>query len=415
MQLQTQASARKLYSALESGDNLTLDELLHPDFVGETTAGLPLGLGGSYRGVQSMTRDFWWRIGAKYDLKAVPSSFSTTSTGTLLVEGFYEGRARGGHAFRAAFIHLFDFKDSRIVGLRQLTDSQAWAQALPAATAFNSPEIIAAEVPADEPADGYKYLLFEMAEGLATITLNRPEARNAVNGALAEELLMVAMRLAEDATVRAVHIRAHGPAFTVGGDIDVFASTAHAELPRLLQTMTAPYHHALTLLSRLRAPIICEVQGAAAGGGLGLIYIADIVLAGESAKFAAGFAALGLSGDGGNSWYLPKLVGVRRAASFYLEQKVLSAEEACEWGMITRVVDDSQLQEQALMLAQRLAGGPTVALGNIRELLHESWTASLPAHLAAESSNLARSAATEDAIEAIASFTKKQQPTYKGK
>lgn len=414
-QRQAQGRASNLYRALETGDRASLSELLHPDFVGHATPGLPLGLGGTYEGPRSMGRDFWGRIGKSYALKAMPAKYSFLSNGELLVEGDYVGKAIGGADFRAEFMHLIAFKDSRISGLRQLTDSQLWAQALADEVPESSTAVGTPVVTAATSGDSYETLLFEVSDGLATLTLNRPAARNAIDLVLAQELLQVAIRLTDDDSVRAVHIRGNGPVFTVGGDIKLFGATDPAELPGLLRTMTAPFHQALTMLSELRAPIICEVNGAAAGGGLGLIYVADIVIAGESAKFASGFSTLGLSGDGGNSWYLPKLIGVRRAASFYFEQKVLSAQEASEWGLITRAVPDEQLHGEALKAARQIAQGPTVALGKIRTLLHDSWGNSLPAQLVAESNNLAQSSNTSDAAHAVASFAKKQSPAFKGK
>jgi 2-(1,2-epoxy-1,2-dihydrophenyl)acetyl-CoA isomerase len=151
-----------------------------------------------------------------------------------------------------------------------------------------------------------------------------------------------------------------------------------------------------------------------AGGGLGLIYVADIVLAAEGTRFATGFAGLGVSGDGGSSWFLPRLVGARRAAELYFGQRVLDADEALEWGLITRIVPPHDLAAAAEAAARQLAAGPTRAFGEIRTLLRGSGQASLDDQLQAETAALARTAATRDATHGIESFMAKSRPDFQG-
>ncbi|MBB2505958.1 enoyl-CoA hydratase/isomerase family protein, partial [Amycolatopsis echigonensis] len=179
--------------------------------------------------------------------------------------------------------------------------------------------------------------------------------------------------------------------------------------------MTSGYHTALRLLSEIDAPIIAGVHGAVAGGGLGLLCIADIALAAEGTKFATGFAALGLSGDGGNSWFLPRLVGLRRASQLYLDERVLNADEALDWGLVSEVVSADRLEARTSEVARRLAQGPTRAYGEIRRLLRDSWSASLPEQLHAETEALARTAATLDAVSAIDAFAHKTRPNFEGR
>ena len=213
--------------------------------------------------------------------------------------------------------------------------------------------------------------------------MNRPDVRNAIDATMAEEIYEVAQLCANDPAIRAVLMLANGKSFTVGGDLAFLANTKPGDLPGLLRAMTGPYHEALRTFSRLSVPIVAGVQGAAAGGGLGMMYCADIVLAAENAKFATGFGALGLSMDGANSRFLPRLVGMRRAAELYFEERVLDANEALEWGLVTRVVPLAQLQEQALACATRLANGPTRAYGEVRRLYRESLSATLAEQLGA--------------------------------
>lgn len=148
---------------------------------------------------------------------------------------------------------------------------------------------------------------------------------------------------------------------------------------------------------------------------MGLLYCADIVLAADNLKIAMGFGSIGLSMDGANSWFLPRLVGMRRAAEMYFEGRVLNANEALEWGLVTRVVPLAELQEQALSCANRLASGPTRAYGEVRRLYRESLGATLAEQLGAETEALSRTAATEDATDAIASFIGKRKPVFSGR
>jgi 2-(1,2-epoxy-1,2-dihydrophenyl)acetyl-CoA isomerase len=394
------ALARDLYEALANGDRQRLGQLLHPQFVGHTTEGLPFGLGGDYCGPDEMRRDFWGKIAKNFSAKAQPSDFRVLDDGRLLVLGRYVGEARAsGAKLDAEFIHILRFADGQISGLAQLTDSERWAKA----------------VQTDEGISGLSAVEFIVEGGLATIRMNRPEVHNAIDATMAEELYEVAQRCANDPAIRAVLVLGNGKSFTVGGDLAFLANTKQGDLPSLLRAMTSPYHEALRTFSRLSVPIVTGVQGAAAGGGLGLMYCADIVLAAENAKFATGFGALGLSMDGANSWFLPRLVGMRRAAELYFEERVLDANEALEWGLVTRVVPLAELQEQALACASRLANGPTRAYGEVRRLFRESLSATLAEQLGAETEALCRTAGTADATEAIASFVGKRKAVFGGR
>lgn len=392
------ALATRLYAALASGDRAALGELLHPDFIGRTTDGLPLGLGGRYAGPEDMQRRFWWQIGRNYRVAARPESFHTLDDGRLFVSGRYTGEGiESGRTLDAAFVHVIEFSaDDRIVALEQLTDSAAWAEALGTP---GGPETIA----------------YTVEDGVATVCLDRPERRNAIDLQMAEEFLVVARRIAADPTVRAVLICGNGPALTVGGDLDAIAQAAPGELGALLGTMTTPFHEAFRVLSRIDAPIVAAAHGSVAGGGLGFLYAADIVLAAEGTTFVVGFGALGLTGDGGGTWHLPRLVGPRRAARMYLENRPVDAAEALEWGLVSEVVPAGEVRERAREVAARLAAGPTRALGGMRRLLRESWTTNLSEHLLAEVQNIAAAGDTSDAANAITGFVAKRRPQFEGR
>jgi 2-(1,2-epoxy-1,2-dihydrophenyl)acetyl-CoA isomerase len=395
-----QAAARRLaaqlYDALATGDRASLDALLHPEFQGRTTEGLPLELGGTYDGPTAMRRQFCGRIARSFLARAEPPEFAMLDDGRLLVAGRYSGKATAsGAPLDAEFVHLLSFADGRVRALVQLTDSARWRDAL------------------GEQAE--QVVRLSVTDGIGVIGLHRPHARNAIDQAVADGLYDVAQRCATQDDLRAVLIVGSGSAFSVGGDIALFAETAGSELPALLRRMTTPFHESLRILAGLPVPVVAAVHGAVAGGGLGLLHCADIAIAAQGTKFAAGFAALGLTSDGGSSWYLPRLVGLRRATQFYFENRVLDAHEAAEWGLVSEVVAPEELDERAQSIVEVLAAGPTRAFGEIRRLLRGGWSATLAEQLRAETDALARVAATSDARGAIAAFLAKTTATFEGR
>ncbi|BDB43924.1 hypothetical protein IWGMT90018_43700 [Mycobacterium kiyosense] len=305
-------AVRRLYDALAAGDRETLAVLLHPEFIGRATAGLPLGVGGEHVGPDAMRRELWWQLGRHYDVMAHADAFHLLDDGRLLVVGRYLGTARrSGNKLDAAFHHVIGFADDgRMTSLEQLTDSAAWVEAL------------------GEPLATIDY---RVTDAVATVRLNRPEVRNAIDPRMADESLVVARRIADDRSLRAVLICGDGPSLSVGGDIDSFDSNGSAYGEQLAR-MTKPFHEALRMLSRVDVPIVTAAHGGVAGGALGFVYVADLVLAAEGTRFLTAFAALGLSGDGGGTWHLPRLIGARRAAQAYLRNTPIEAAEALEWG-----------------------------------------------------------------------------------
>jgi 2-(1,2-epoxy-1,2-dihydrophenyl)acetyl-CoA isomerase len=387
--------AAELYRALAVWDTSSLATLLHPEFTGHATPGLPFDLGGDYVGPEQMMREFWAKIGRNYKASATPERYSQTTDGSLLVEGHYVGRSRRGGALDAEFTHLLTFLDGRIRSLSQLTDSRKWWEALQGGE--------------QEPVS------YSFENGVAAITLERPSQRNAIDQATADCLLESAIKLQNEAGLRTVVIRGAGAAFTVGGDLAEIAQSAPKDLPALLRRMITPFHQALNILDSLSVPVISSVRGAVAGGGLGLLHVSDIVIVAEGTRFAAGFAALGLTGDGGGTWFMPRLVGPKRAAQFYLQQRVLNADEALDWGLVTTVCAEAELDRVTEQAVHDLSSGPTVALGGMRLLLRSSLRSSLAEHLAAEIEQIANAAGSADAPAAIASFMAKTTPTFEGR
>ncbi|QNJ91118.1 enoyl-CoA hydratase/isomerase family protein [Mycolicibacterium fluoranthenivorans] len=392
------ATAERLYQALADGDVDTLDQLLAADFVGHAAQGLPLGMGGTHVGPDAMRTKLWWRIGEHFKARAVAEDFQTLEDGRLVVTGTYRGSARrSGGELEAAFVHVLSFDgDGHIASLNQLTDTAAWHAAL--------------------EGDGRLQTIdFRVEDGVATICLNRPAQRNAINLRMAQEFLEVARRIAADPSVRAVLISGNGPALTVGGDISYFLEGGGEGYDRLFERMIWPFHEAFDILSRLEAPIVAAAHGAVAGGGMGFVYAADLVLAATGTRFVPAFAAIGLSGDGGGTYHLPRLIGPRRAAQAYLRNTPISVEEALDWGLVNEIVPADELHARAMALARELAEGPTVAFATMRALLRESWGNDLTGQLAAELRGTKKTGITRDAAGAFTAFAEKRTPTFEGR
>jgi len=259
--------------------------------------------------------------------------------------------------------------------------------------------------------NGRRIALDVDAAGVARLRLAAAERRNSIDPAWVTELGEAVERCRSG--VRVLLIGAEGPAFTVGGDLQHFSGRL-ADLDCALNEMIPPYHAALERIAALEAPVVAAVRGAIAGGGLGLAWCSDIVIASEDAVFATGFAKLGLSGDGGSSWWLPRLVGLRRAQELLLRNRVLRAAEALDWGLVTEVVPTEAVEARAEAVASELAAGPTHALGHIRRLLRLSATNTLTEQLAAEAAAARACGATADAREGIAAFTERRAPRFGG-
>ncbi len=250
--------------------------------------------------------------------------------------------------------------------------------------------------------------------GLAHVTLDRPDNLNTIDLPFAKRLLEVAVAISHDPNVRAVLLNGSGRAFCGGGDLKSFA--AHGkDLPQHLRDVTSHLHAALSVLARLDAPLVVAAHGAVAGAGIGLLAIGDIVIASESAKIVFAYNAIGLSPDGGVSWLLPRLIGTRRTMELALTNRALSAAEALQLGVVSRVVSDDELVTESRALAERLAAGPTRSFAATKRLVHDSWSRSYPDHLAAEGEALSHSAATADGIEGLAAFLAGRPPIFTGK
>jgi 2-(1,2-epoxy-1,2-dihydrophenyl)acetyl-CoA isomerase len=260
----------------------------------------------------------------------------------------------------------------------------------------------------------YQHLKVERADGVATITLNRPEALNALDLALGRELFHASLEVDEDPEIRCVVVTGAGKAFCAGGDVKGFVDN----LPRigvLIKELTTYLHGAVSRLCRSDKPVIMAVNGVAAGGGLSLALSGDLVVAAASARFTLAYARIAATPDGSSSYFLPRLVGLRRAMELYFTNRVLSAQEAMEWGLVTRVVADAELRAAVDLLARELAQGPTKAFGAAKRLFHQSTWESLETQMELEAQAIAASGHTQDFAAGVTAFANKRAPTFRGR
>ena len=260
----------------------------------------------------------------------------------------------------------------------------------------------------------YRAIDFTVRDQVAHLVLNRPGQANVINAEVARELLAAAIECDENREVRAVLIRGEGAMFSGGGDLKTFARKGDA-LPGYLKETTTYLHGAISRLVRQSAPTVCAVHGFAAGGGFSLAVASDLVIAAESARFTMAYTRAGLTPDGSSTYFLARLIGLRRALDMALTNRVLTAAEALEWGLISRVAGDDELVETAEELACRLASGATWALGAAKELVHRGLTESLETQMELETRAIADAVRTADGREGIAAFLEKRKPRFVGR
>lgn len=254
-------------------------------------------------------------------------------------------------------------------------------------------------------------VLLEIRDSVAHITLNRPQAGNGITAKLARALAGAALTCQNDPGIRAVLLTGAGDSFCVGGDLKDFAARRDSISGYLLET-TAHLHLAISRLARMNAPVVAAVHGAAAGGGFSLACGCDLVVAAESATFAIAYSRIGLPPDGGSTYFLPRLIGLRRALELALLHPRLSAQQAHDIGIVNQVVPDAELAARAQELAKTLASGPLHAFGMTKKLFHLGWNESLEAQMERESHAIAEAAAGPEGREGITSFLEKRQPKF---
>ncbi|WP_374414692.1 enoyl-CoA hydratase/isomerase family protein [Novosphingobium colocasiae] len=256
-------------------------------------------------------------------------------------------------------------------------------------------------------------VLLTIDGAVATVTLNRPQAGNTINQPLADALLDAAIRCDSDPAVRCVVLTGNGKLFCGGGDISAFAAAGDG-VPAFLSRLAGTVHMAVTRFLRMPKPLLVLVNGPAAGAGLSLAISGDVVLAARSAHFTAAYGAVGLTPDGGMSWLLPRLVGMRRAQEIILTNRRISAEDAADIGMVTRTVDDDQLAEEGAKMARQLARSATGAIAGARALLLESTNSALETQLESETRRIAVAGGSTECREGVSAFLERRKPDFSG-
>lgn len=254
-------------------------------------------------------------------------------------------------------------------------------------------------------------ILLTVENNIATLTLNRPSAANGMTVELCNDLMHAATHCDENPDVRAVIITGAGKFFCAGGDLKSMAGFG-TDIGAKLKEMTGYLHLALSRFSRMDAPLIIAVNGMAAGAGMSLAALGDIVLAADGAAFTVAYTGAGLSPDGSATYSLPRLIGTLRTKELMLTNRRLSAQEALEWGLISRIVPADELMAQATKLATQLARGPIKAHGKVKELLNASATNSLETQMELEARAIAAQSMGAEGQEGIAAFLEKRKPDF---
>ena len=258
-------------------------------------------------------------------------------------------------------------------------------------------------------------LLVERDGLVATLTLNRPHALNALDPPMMDALVRETAAIARDERVRCVVVRGAGNHFMAGGDLRHFAGSfdrAPEERRREFYRLIGRLHAAIETLHRMPQPVVASVHGAVAGFGLSLMCACDLALAADSAYFTAAYRHIGLTPDGGLSYALPRIVGAKKAMEILLLGERFGADEALRLGLINRVVPEGELQRETSTLAAALTSGPLLATRNGKRLLRQSLSHSLSSQLDSEAASFAACAASDEFVEGVRAFLEKRRPNF---
>lgn len=260
-------------------------------------------------------------------------------------------------------------------------------------------------------------LEIDTAAGVATLTLNRPEALNALDDSLCTHLRDALDQVEADSTVRAIVLQGAGPHFMAGGDIRRFHAAleqAPADRRQWFEQLIARAHESILRIRRMEKPVLASVRGAVAGFGFSLMNSCDLAVAADDAYFTMAYCNIGTSPDGSGTYGLPRIVGLKRSMELALLGERLDARQACELGLVNRVVPAAALADTTHSLAKRLAAGPTRALGRTKRLLNESFNRTLVEQLQAEQDSFAQCAMEADFECGVRAFVEKRKPLFCG-
>ncbi len=255
---------------------------------------------------------------------------------------------------------------------------------------------------------------FEISDGVAVLRLNRPESLNSFNTQMHEDVRRALTLVVKDPAARCLLLTGNGRGFCAGQDLSDRSVVPGAEPPNLGESIETNYNPLIRSLQRLPMPVICAVNGVAAGAGANIALACDLVLAARSASFVQAFCRIGLLPDSGGTWTLPRAVGRARAMGLALLGDKVSAEQAERWGMIWQMLEDDELQERALVLAKHLATQPTQGLALIKRAINASATNTLDQQLELEKELQTVAGRSDDYREGVSAFMEKRQPSFKG-
>jgi 2-(1,2-epoxy-1,2-dihydrophenyl)acetyl-CoA isomerase len=253
-------------------------------------------------------------------------------------------------------------------------------------------------------------VLLERRGTIAVITLNRPDNANVLDMQMGRDLLAAVEACQQDAALRAVVLTGAGKHFCFGGDLRGMLAQGGAP-DAYLRELTTHLHRAIVGLVRLEAPVIAAVNGTAAGAGVGLVAMADLAVCAQGTRFSLAYTGVALTPDGSTSFFLPQILGNKRALELMLTNRLLTAAEALDWGFVNQVVPDGEVLASALQLAERLASGPRQANASVKRLVALAGGA-LEAHLAVESETIARQSVSAEGREGMQAFLEKRKPTF---
>lgn len=258
----------------------------------------------------------------------------------------------------------------------------------------------------------YQTITVEQDNRVALITLNRPEMMNSIDLQLAQEMCDIAEKISSDSNIGAVVMTGAGDkAFCAGGDVASFYQHS-PDMGAHLKQITDYFHKAICLFAEMHAPVIAAVNGVAAGGGLSMVGFPELAIASKSARFVSAYTKIGLSPDGSSSFFMPRIIGVRRYYEMVLTNRSLSADEALAWGLVNQIVDDDKLISASLEMAHQIAQGPAGSYRRVKSLVMSSFDSDLKRQLDKEADYLSACADEPDGQRGIAAFLDKTKPIF---